>query len=186
MKKLIILINLIFVLSQALISGTRPKIQYLGAMIHLPLMGEHLPEQVNYFPLLFEGRYRIKVNKPEAIHGCILFVEPQVNGVFLKPNQKSWEIGLNLGIAYQVNIQQENHLLFGIGSGPHLFPTVTTHQAKGFLFSDNFTIEYGRYFKDNWILTGSMRFRHISNLDIQLPNNGLDHLFLGVGFLKII
>lgn len=186
MYKKIILFGLIISFIQTGHCSTRPKLQYLGAAIHFPLFGEQLPEQVSYLPFLFEGQYRIKVNKQEAMHGCILYAEPQINMVFLKPKRASWELGLNLGIAYQLMIRQRNHLFFGIGSGPHYFPTVTAHQSRGFLFSDNFTLEYGYHFKKNWVLTTQIRFRHISNLDIQLPNNGLDNLLFGIGFLKRI
>ena len=126
-----------------------------------------------------------KQRNPNAPHYFLLFAEPQANPVFFGGGIKDWEMGCNIGVKYLAKIKERNSLFVHVGSGPqYISINAPTHQANGFAFANNFGIGYQRLFKKDVHINFGYRFRHVSNLNLQLPNAGLDNHFFSIGFRK--
>jgi hypothetical protein len=142
-----------------------------------------------YEPFLFMAHLEFhphrKQRNPNSPHYFLLFAEPQANPVLFGGGIKDWEMGCNIGIKYLAKIKERNSFFVHAGSGPQFISiNAPEHQANGFAFANNFGIGYQRLFKNDIHITIGYRFRHVSNLDLQLPNAGLDNHFLSVGFKK--
>ena len=72
----------------------------------------------------------------------------------------------------------------GLGSGPHYLGFDSAIQKKGFIFSDNFFLNFSQSISHDLWIDYEVRFRHISNAGIAEPNIGIDNFFLGIGFNK--
>lgn len=126
-----------------------------------------------------------KQRNPESPHYFLLFAEPQANPVLFGGGIHEWEIGCNIGVKYLAKIKERNSIYVHVGSGPqYISINAPEHQANGFAFSNNFGIGYQRMFKKDVEINFGYRFRHVSNLDLQLPNAGLDNHFFSIGFRK--
>ncbi|MCP4121009.1 MAG: acyloxyacyl hydrolase [Bacteroidetes bacterium] len=151
-------------------------------------VNEKIPEG-NYGPFLIAGNIEFRIHRkqydPTSPHHVLLFGEPQVVPVLLGGGISEWEAGFNVGLKYLIAIKESNGIYFHVGSGPHYISLNSPdHQAGGFAFSDNFGMGYERLFRKDIKITVAYRFRHISNLDIQSPNKGLDNHFFTLGFKK--
>lgn len=159
-----------------------------GLSLGYGFVNEQLPEG-KYEPILLLGHLEIhahrKKRKPTSPHYLLVFAEPQINPVLVNGAMSDWEGGVNLGLKYLLSIKEKNGLYFHAGSGPHYISVETPeHQANGFVFANNFGMGYQRKFKKEVQITFGYRFRHVSNLNINLPNLGLDNHFFTIGFKK--
>ena len=159
-----------------------------GFSLGYGFVNEQLPEG-KYEPFLLlahvEFHAHRKQRNPDSPHYFLLFGEPQINPVFVNGGLNDWEAGCNIGIKYLIKMKEINGLYFHVGSGPQFISVWSPeHQANGFAFSNNFGLGYQRVFKRDVTITFGYRFRHVSNLDLHLPNLGLDNHFFTVGFKK--
>ena len=159
-----------------------------GFSLGYGFVNEPLPEG-RYEPFLLLGHIEFhahrKQRQPDSPHYFLLIAEPQINPVFVNGGMNDWEAGCNIGLKYLIKMKEINGLYFHIGSGPQYISIWSPeHQANGFAFSNNFGMGYQRVFKRDVTITFGYRFRHVSNLDLQLPNLGLDNHFFTVGFKK--
>lgn len=159
-----------------------------GGQFGYGFVNEHIPEG-EYGPFLLSGLLEFHLHRrtrnPEGAHFFLLYAEPQVLPVLIAGGIREWEAGCNIGAKYRVAIRDKNGLSWHVGSGPHYISLDSPqHQAGGFAFASNFGMAYDREFRRDVSITVGYRFRHVSNLDLQSPNLGLDNHFLTVGFRK--
>ena len=96
------------------------------------------------------------------------------------PGGKDFDLGANLSLELLWHLHRMLGLQLRVGSGPAYQSTSSTKQAKGFIFSNNFTL--GLRFtlaQDKCYITPQARFRHMSNAHTKIPNNGIDS-FIGL------
>ena len=159
-----------------------------GASFGFGFVNEDIPEG-NYGPFLLLGHLEFHAHRkqwnPDGKHFFLVFAEPQVNPVLLTGGINEWEIGCNIGLKYLIRIKERNGLYFHGGSGPHYISLNSPdHQADGFAFANNFGMGFQREFKNDIRVSVGYRFRHLSNLDVNMPNLGLDNHFFTIGFKK--
>ncbi len=115
---------------------------------------------------------------PQTKGKLTLYLEPQYN-VVDKPSG-NYEIGVGVGFEYRFNLIKGSDGYVLLGSGLHYISFDSKQQSGGFNFNDN--IGCGLYIftsKDTAINIG-FRFRHISNANIRMPNEGINsYLFTG-------
>ena len=116
---------------------------------------------------------------------------PQINKSELKQNSgdsqhSGYEIGINLGILFKIQLQNKYHLYSGFGIGPH-YVTETPHiQASGFIFSDNIYLGMSCNIYKALDINFMYQFRHISNAGLKNPNLGINNTIFSWGLnLKI-
>lgn len=161
-----------------------------GILIGAGIINEILFENYSYKVSQFIYNYSIPILNQNNIkkHNLVIQFEPQINPVFLKGEKMEMEAGVNVGLIYNYRLSENLLLDAGIGSGLHYITKETNLQAKGFIFSDNFILGISRRIKgeiNDWELNFQIRFRHLSNLDLNLPNKGLDSFILYIGVSKL-
>ena len=159
-----------------------------GMSLGYGFINEQLPEG-RYEPFLAMAHVEFQIlgkkRKSDSPHYFLLFVEPQLNPVLVNGGINDWEAGGNIGVKYLIKIKEKNAMFFHAGSGPHFISIhAPEHQVNGYAFANNFGMGYQRWFRDDLRITLGYRFRHVSNLNLALPNKGLDNHFLTVGFKK--
>ncbi|MDX2196447.1 MAG: acyloxyacyl hydrolase [Cytophagales bacterium] len=125
------------------------------------------------------------INKRQII---TLYSEPQINYVHfeLKSGEvlHEWEFGINSGLKFIIPINNILNIYLLGGAGPHYFTATIQKQVQGFIFSD--CIGHGVYINtsSHSAIHMEFRIRHMSNLDIQKPNNGINNVNFHVGWSK--
>ncbi len=160
----------------------------VGVHLGIPIIHETLSEGRKYkpFQLLFYYNFAnlLKGKKDDLF----IYLEPQLVWVHFSPkDKKEWEFGANLGFEYRHNFSDKTALSAAIGSGPHYITVETKQQAKGFIFSDNFTAGLHQKLGNSGLnLDLKCRFRHISNANLEQPNKGIDSWFVIAGVSKVL
>ncbi|MHB8910096.1 MAG: acyloxyacyl hydrolase [Syntrophales bacterium] len=132
-----------------------------GVYRTLLIMG-HLAKDITHFiPTLRDHRGRLS-----------FFLEPQFNYV-LKPAGEI-EFGLGIGFQYAYPVTERISPYILLVTGPHYISTDSTTQARGFNFSSAFGVGIYLSLTKNTALNLGYRHRHVSNADIQKPNEGID------------
>lgn len=157
-----------------------------GFQFGMPFQNEQLPEG-KYIPIMLQANLdfwiRRKNRTINAKHKFFVYLEPYFNPIKIKNNSPSFEVGSNIGFKYAYCFNDINSIRVNIGSGPQYQAFESLQQSGGFIFSDNFGIGYQHNFATHPLYVNiGYRFRHISNLDLQLPNKGIDTHFLVLGF----
>jgi hypothetical protein len=160
----------------------------VGVHVGIPFFHERLSEGRLYKPFQLLFYYNFANLLKGKRNDLMVFVEPQLVWVHFSPSdKKEYEFGVNLGLEYRLNISDKSAFTAAISSGPHFITVDTKQQAKGFIFSDNFTAGFRRQLGDSGFdLDLKWRFRHISNANLEKPNKGIDSWFLLVGATKRI
>lgn len=160
---------------------------FVGVGVREPL--KHTP----YYPasLGFEffksfRRYS-PAREPRRVYAGLLG-EPMMS--FVRTNQPAvqWEGGATGGIRTACRLGGRCTLYATITSGPYFYTADVEQQAPGYLFSDNFNLgllsRLGK--KAGLLLNTQLRYRHISNGDTRVPNNGINtvHFMFGLSRAK--
>lgn len=149
-----------------------------------PVVNERLTEGVRYQPYQFLYAAPVSSWGKKTGREWEIFLEPQlVLALFNPPGKTNAEFGVNTGIALQQRLSDRFRLRAAIGTGPHFITVETRQQARGFIFSDNFSLGIIGKPRVSDRLAGHLtaRFRHISNANLFLPNKGIDTWFLLAG-----
>lgn len=143
----------------------------------------------HYKVLLFQFNYYLTILKKESFSFEII-PKPQFNFTGYKVTNNSskeesgFEFGLNVGFAARKIFGKGNTSVYLlIGSGPHYVSGVPDRQAKGFIFSDNFTVGLDMPLSDRLRLDMATGIRHISNAGLKRPNGGVNNIFLYSGLI---
>lgn len=167
------------------------RLSSVGFLFDYPITEEKLPESISngYAPILLQGNFRFPLIKNNGKNQLTFLVQPQFNPVKKIKGHDDflYEFGVNFGFAYEYYIPEKAIVYAGAGVGPHYINVVTSQQANGFIFSDNFFVGIHQIMSNRkWLVTYEVRVRHISNAGLQSPNAGIDNIFLGVGISKFM
>ena len=115
-----------------------------------------------------------------------LYGEPMMSFVRTTQPRIQWEGGATAGIRTHVRVGTESNIYGCITSGPYFYTANVEQQAPGFLFSDNFSVGFFTPLHASLPLLfhTALRFRHISNGDTRVPNNGINTIHLIVGLSR--
>ena len=177
---LLVCISLFYLNSLA--AQGRLKNKFYSAGLGHSVINEFLPEGNPYTPLTALGNFSIHRMGKFTIYGELQLVQT-LNTLQTKTD---YEFGTNFGFMFNQPINKELSLVAAIGSGPHFISVITSLQASGFIFSDNFELGF-LYEVPEWgsFVTAKARFRHISNAGIENPNGGIDNGFVVIGIGKL-
>lgn len=127
----------------------------------LMMMGHLAKDITHYIPVLESHWGRLS-----------FFLEPQFNYI-LKPAGEV-EFGLGIGFQYAYPVTETISPYILVVSGPQVISIDSITQANGLNFSSAFGV--GVYFTlaKNTALNLGYRHRHVSNADLQKPNEGID------------
>lgn len=161
----------------------------VGFTVSISVINEKTP--VGYYqPILFKGLWSFHMARENTIpdrKGHFLgYLEPQINPVFISGQLTDFEFGLNFGIRYEREINMANRIYAAIGTGPHYITAETVKQHRGYLFSDNFIAGWYHQIHGPIYSNVQYHFRHVSNANLMLPNQGLDNHFLTLGVSRLI
>jgi len=158
----------------------------VGVHVGIPFVNEKLKEGRKYKPFQLLFYYNFTNLLKEKKNDLWVYLEPQFVWVHFSPkDKKEVEFGVNLGLEYRLNISEQTAFTAAIGSGPHYISVKTKQQARGYIFSDNFTAGIRHKIGNSGLdLDLKCRFRHISNAGIKNPNKGIDTWFVIVGATK--
>ncbi len=111
-----------------------------------------------------------------------LYVEPQVNPV--NSAETEIEFGVDAGVKYMHPLSGRlwGHLFASVG--PHYISVVTAKQTNGFIISDVVGAGLTWFLTEKSALVAEYRFRHLSNADTNLPNNGINCHFGTIGYTR--
>jgi hypothetical protein len=151
-----------------------------------PLINERLPEGSHYLPFQLLASTNLTDLLKNGKSDLFVYLEPQlVVAVTTPDHKKNWEGGINLGLEYFYPLNANTAVCAAIGTGPHFLGLRTAMQARGFIFSDNFSAGIRhRIGQSGTSLDFKCRFRHISNANLQKPNLGIDNWFLMAGITR--
>jgi len=97
---------------------------------------------------------------------------------------RDFDLAFNIVIEGVWQVTKPIALTFSIGSGPAYQSTSTALQAKGFVYSNNFTAGLRLNLSNSIVLMPQVRFRHMSNAGWKAPNNGIDNFFVLIACAK--
>ena len=161
-----------------------------GIILGYGILNESMPGNYNYQISQIIYNYSIPLlnKKRDRIHNLLIHFEPQINPVFLSKNEIEFETGINVGLIYNLKLDDNVLLDVGVGTGPHFLSFDSNKQSNGFIFANNFILGISRRFtgkQNDWEIILQARFRHISNLNITIPNAGIDNLIIYCGISKL-
>jgi hypothetical protein len=133
-----------------------------------------------------------------------LIVQPQIqslqhqllNFFYVTPDQENFEektiefmkpkamnlYGLEFGFASKLKLTKKLDLQGTISLGFNYIDTRTERLAKGFTFTENFSLGFSHQLFEKSFLYVGTNFGHVSNLNFQKPNDGYNILGLEVGY----
>lgn len=111
-----------------------------------------------------------------------LYAEPQVNPV--NGAETEIEFGVGVGVKYMHPLAGRlwGHLFASVG--PHYISVVTEKQTNGFIISDVVGAGLTWFLTEKSAVVAEYRFRHLSNADTNLPNNGINCHFGTIGYTR--
>lgn len=123
--------------------------------------------------------------RPHRVHAGI-YGEPMMSFVRTNQPRVQWEGGATAGIRTHCKLGAASSLYGCITSGPFFYTADVEQQAPGFLFSDNFSLGIFTPLRTTspLLLHTALRYRHISNGDTRVPNNGINTIHLIVGLSR--
>ena len=115
------------------------------------------------------------------------FVTPDQDNVqekiaeFTQPKKMNL-YGVEFGFVVKKKLISKLDIQGGISLGFNYIDTRTERLAKGFTFTENFSLGFSyNVFKKSFIYLGT-NFGHVSNLDFQKPNDGYNILGIDIGY----
>ena len=144
-----------------------------------------------YTVVFFQLQYYYTVWAKKSF-GVDILLQPQYNITEFKyfyrssDTTKGFELGLNFGLLIRMNTHNDLFsFYFFLSTGPQYIPDIPKRQASGFIFSNNVFLGMNiRIFK-NVYLDIRPGFRHISNLNLELPNYGINNLVISGGLMYV-
>jgi lipid A 3-O-deacylase len=113
--------------------------------------------------------------------GLLEFVcEPSI-GYNLQPKD-TMEFGLAFFIKYGFPITEKLYPFIEVGTGPYYMTWSTNSQSTQFNFDSQGGLGLLYFFENHWGVNAALRFRHVSNAAIKMPNGGIESLVTLIGF----
>ena len=107
--------------------------------------------------------------------------------VWIPEVKNGFEFGVHPGIVFLKNFWEDELSIYAmVVIGPHYISGSLNRQVSGFIFSDNFII--GADFKlfKSWYFDLNVGYRHISNANLKLPNDGINNILVNGGVMYVI
>lgn len=158
-----------------------------GVMLQHGFSFYDLPEGVAYRPILLAYYKRYPIFHTHRNINLALEIGPQAGIGFT--DELNLELGMLVYLSANVSITNWDMISFIAGAGPHFISVETGKQANGFIFSDNLFLTYRRKLilnRSPYEVSIYGGFRHLSNAGIKQPNDGIDNIMVGLGFVKLI
>lgn len=183
------LLLLLFIMQFCMISSSHAGSLYVaekGIMLGYGY-GEVGESHRTYRPLLFIYHIGFSAHKlfpsiiPETHNRLTFYLEPQYNRV-IRPGG-NYEFGLGFGAEYRFKLIKgfsDGYVL--AGSGLHYISFDSKYQSGGFNFNDNLGLGLYVFLSHHSALNLGFRFRHISNANINLPNEGINSYLFVLGY----
>lgn len=155
---------------------------------------QNTPEGI-YRPIYFMGHFGIDLLKKstdvQLKKGFLtLYSEPQFNVVLLtngkNVSQTEYEFGINSGLKFMYPIYKNFYVYISGGTGPHFITANTSRQHTGFIFSDNFGTGLYIFTSNQLAIHLGFRLRHMSNINLFYPNEGINTYNYHIGFSYIL
>jgi len=180
------IISFFFLFSPLFSQDFGAKNKAWGLQIGIPHWTTTLPEGRKYIPYQLLGYFSLHNFSKKKKNNFWLYLEPQWVLVNYDTDQPfDLEFGANLGLKYEFNFGKTTLLTAAIGSGPHVITAETTDQSRGFIFSDNIEVGIRQLMKkSDWEVHLKWRWRHISNANLNPPNDGIDTFLIVLGVAK--
>jgi hypothetical protein len=143
-----------------------------------------LPEGIRYYPLLIGGTFKFPIFKAKKFFNMSVGLFPHYGKVWVDSIKRYYEFGLNLRLGFNLAISDKDVIRLIAASGPQYINVETEKQAKGFVFSDNYLLNYERLIylaKQPFSISFEAGFRHISNAGIKEPNRSINNFIFGIG-----
>ncbi len=109
-----------------------------------------------------------------------LYLEPQYDTV-TRPSG-NYEFGLGFGLEYRFKIIKRIDGYMLAGSGLHYISFDSSKQSGGFNFNDNLGCGLYLFTSKHSAVNLGFRFRHISNADLNMPNEGINSYLFVLGY----
>ncbi len=140
-----------------------------------------------YRPLLFIYHIGLNAHRlfpsviPDTHKRLTFYLEPQYNKV-IHPGG-NYEFGLGFGFEYKFKLLKGfSDAYFLVGTGLHYISFDSKCQSGGFNFNDNLGTGLYIYVSQNSAINLGIRFRHISNANIRMPNKGINSILFMIGY----
>ncbi len=101
-----------------------------------------------------------------------LVYEPYV-GVIASPRERT-EFGIPVNIKYAYPLTSKLYPYIEAGTGPYYTTLKTSEEATQYGFVDKAEAGLTYFLDDNWAVSASYEFRHVSNACIKTPNAGIE------------
>lgn len=108
------------------------------------------------------------------------YLEPQYDAV-TRPSG-NYEFGLGFGLEYRFRIIKKIDGYVLAGSGLHYISFDSSKQSGGFNFNDNLGCGIYLFTSKHGAINAGFRFRHISNADLNMPNEGINSYLFILGY----
>ncbi|WP_010179977.1 acyloxyacyl hydrolase [Aquimarina agarilytica] len=142
--------------------------------------------ETDYVVHLFQFQYYRSLIQKKWI-GLEALGQPQINFGQIDHKKNTFEFGLNIGILIRFNLLKDKISIYGlISAGPHFISSTPSRQAPNFIFSDNFFGGINYRVSKNLFLDLRPGKRHLSNLDFQFPNGGINTFIINFGIMKLL
>jgi len=187
--------NLLPAQDHPVFNGSRHKIGFITGyggrnikqLAHPDITTNNYDYKVFFFQLQYY--YMMWTKKSFALD---LLLQPQYNITEFKylyrstETTKGYEAGLNIGLLARINTRNDLFsFYFFLSTGPHYIPEIPERQASGFIFSSNVFFGMNIRIVNNLYIDIRPGFRHISNLDVNLPNYGINNLVISGGVMYV-
>ena len=143
----------------------------------------------DYKSHLFQFQYYRSLLRYKSF-GVETLMQPQVNFSKFNSEQKTTtvlEFGINIGVLIRYNFWKGKMSVYGlISSGPHFISKSPSRQANNFIFSDNFFGGINYKISEDFFIDLRPGKRHMSNLNLQSPNGGINTFIFNIGILKLL
>jgi len=153
---------------------------YLGAGVGVSIIGEQISknEIYNSTLLLLQGGINLTPHRDKF--PLIIKIEANVGISNLSTRgARDFDLAAIVGIETVLPLSKKTALTASASTGPGYMAAEIQKQAEGFIFSNNFSFTVIIKISDKgFYVRPGYRFRHMSSLDITLPNYGVDHQYI--------
>lgn len=149
----------------------------------------HLPEGTRYYFALVGGNFNFPLFQAKKTFNLSMDICPHYCNVWVVDDRNYFEFGLNIRLGFNFSVSPKDALTLKVGAGPHYINVETEKQAKGFIFSDYYLINYkrgiGQAIKP-FLLEFELGYRHLSNAGLDHPNRSICNIIFGLGIYKTL
>jgi len=188
--------NLLPAQDARIFNNSRHKIGFItgygGRNISQLLDKDKTKNNYDYKVVFFQLQYYYSVLIKKSF-GLDILIQPQYNITEFKylyyrsvEKTNGYEYGLNIGLLARINVLTDAFsFYFFLSSGPHYIPEMPERQTGGFLFSSNVFLGVNIRIVKNLYLDIRPGLRHLSNLNLKLPNYGINNLVISGGVMYV-